>query len=1431
MPLLYFFEHVDFSEPVRIYHQGDRLDVAQREDFIANEVKRLFRPLRQVNNPDIFPWTSVHREVLHIPIADVRDLALYLFLFILYRICEYYNESVHNDNATVLFSLFTEEDAAQDHEMGVEQIRYTVDNIYTHEPALLPQSVGGRTRRSKNALVPMRVVQSIYDTILRSIGALLPGGVLNTLAMNNETLTWNGSDYSGTRIRLLNYLGTHLCLRLFFNSLRSQRRGGRWTQAIENILQAKLGTCIKSVRNKQDDMCLLYCIVIGLILKVKRNGFRAFDTRTMMLEPSEIFAKAQCLAVASDDEYDVAVCRLVQNLGLLLNVPPAAAIFYNHTDEDVDDEDEPAVPSAVPLDLDEMLDVDEEQPAVLNVEAFLARHSIHRPERPALTPPNMLQQFVIDLDKKVGTMTSIPKFREDFSEIEDMLLPLNSGVIIGIDVYGIDYNVNPHVYPLYFSSRRAKYKDDKIKILELLCVTPPDSATSHYCLIINSEKLFRLSGGKQFFSCSKCGQCFYHRKLLQSHQCPYAIARNGDVNAIPSTLIDPTINETAAKKEGGYHYSNAYVDPAIDDVVGSCPKCRLWFTDRFRYEYHMEHCLMDGISGYRHVQLVEYNPASLPMLKGVELDEEYEDKHVADKHMMYADFECSINPESGIHTFMSYGIYDWDTEEYQCGYTMEDFFTFVLDRAFGRAEQHTFIFFHNAMGYDANFILKHVLRTKEYELWGINVIMKSTNKLQKLVFYATRGEGEELQRRTIHICDSFLFLTLSLERIVQSIRKDDLEENKKNFATFFEVMKGRYPWVPDEEVDHILRKNIFPYKFFTDSSKLEVDIRDFASIFDPKQPENVKYFSERVTLGDLERTYEDNIHVLTEFRCKNTKDYHDLYLCCDVMQLADLFNRAMDILWDSHKIHLTRYIGMPSASWAAFLRHDPKMEIPLYVDTFYAEFFKSMIRGGITSAAKRYAKADIEHSIIYVDVNGLYPYVMQQYAFPCGEFKFEPRIHWDESEAATNLPKLFNDLAASGNKGMCFCVDLHIPDDVKDLTDMYPFAPEHRAIYREYYDDANENAEETGKTLKPFLKRWSDANEGGKMNEFNGLVCTLYDKEKYNVHWRLLRFYMEHGIQVKKVWFAVSFDEGFYLKGYVSKNIEIRNTRKDELGKTLYKLLGNSIYGKTFESPFKRNTFMIVRDKTKLQGMLEEGNLAAILPIEDLGWVVRMDGEDIILDKPTFIGACVCEFAKLHMYELLYDHMAHIFPDRHVGRTLERGCEMLYTDTDSFILRVRHPPELMTRIKEEDLEKDHIDPALLFGYIKEKNPALLGGIGGQIKSETGEQDFIKEFVGLRSKVYAYKTLKGKIDKRAKGTTHDAQEMQLNWETYMRALTSLENVETHNMQFERAKFGIRTIDRVKISLSVNDGKRDIMSDGIHTHAFGFYERDDPSTLSE
>lgn len=1223
---------------------------------------------------------------LSIPTHDVRDLPVYLMNYVLYALS---SQAEHEDDS--------------------QMVMFSTDNDAT----LRPIYSGGRPITIDRGRISVSNVRRIYSQLIREFAGNLPG--VET-ADDEKTLTWSGSEESGTRIRLLN-MGNDaaISIHIVFQPVHHQIPGHCWTQEIEDVIMQNISGAVVSVRNRRDNKCLLYCIIMGIIIKLKAGGSRAFGLGNVMIEDYEVYTKG---ALYFHDDMDP-ITRLIKKLSSYL--------------------------------------------------------------MPAVGEEDEIRRMVNNLDIISEEMISITGFRQYFEQIERTLIPNKE---CGIDVYGIDFGINKHVYPLYISKNRER-------VIELLCITPKDLKCSHYCVIINFDALMKKTAGKQFFSCSKCGECFYHRRLLHDHKCPIT---NGD--AIQ-----------------GCHYSCAHYDESIDIPIGYCSKCRLWFIDHFRYDYHKEHCLMEGIVGYRHVQLVQYNKPTQPFLEGEALDREAEEGHVKRRRMMYADFESSINPHTGDHTFMSFGIYEWQSETYKVGYDLGDFFDFIMEKALSGEEDHIYVYFHNAMGYDANFILRYVLSRNEYKNWGIQVIMKSTNRLQKLVFYIHDGE----QTRTIHICDTFLFLTLSLERIVGSIRKDDLRTNQENFSRFFTVFRNLYPSVSDEEIDHILRKNIFPYKFFDTADRLDTPIDEFREIFTPRE-ENLKYFSERVTLEDLDDGYSDTTHVMEVFNCQTARDYHDLYLCCDVMQLADVFDRSMRILWESHHIHLTRYLGMPSASWAAFLRHDPLMKIPLYEDTFYAEFFKNMIRGGITSAALRHAVADEEHSIIYADVNGLYPYVMQAYPFPCGKFGFL-MLNYDGARAVEWLKEQFIRFRREG-VGMCFCVDLHIPDHVKELTDMYPFAPEHRRIYSEYFTD------EATKTMTPFLKKWSEANDGETMKEFTGLVCTLYDKKNYNVHWRLLEFYMKHGVEVQKLHFAVTFSEGDYLAGYIRKNIEIRNTRKDELGKTLYKLLGNSIYGKTFESPFKRNTFEIIRDPVKLQGLMEEGNIAAIVPItadptppaaaaaapsstQPLGWIVRMDGEDIVLDKPTYIGACVCEFSKLHMYTLLYDQFMKIFPK----------CELVYTDTDSFILKVQHPPGIRG------------DPKELFDYIRTKDPTLFGSIGGQIKSETGEDDTIEEAVALRSKVYAYKTKHGHIGKRAKGTTHDAQEMQLDWDTYKQALETLVSVETRNNQFVRKVFKIASVDVFRQSLSVNDGKRDIMPDGVHTHAFGYFVRDDPSSIGD
>ena len=1265
-------ELIEWVEGLGLVDNGD-LDLSRLQDELnavrpssnALEHNRLSDPLsfasgalyrlRHGRSGGVFP-TMTSTGALNIPGQNIRDLPIYLFGFILYQL-------------------------ASMPKRGSQGISISLDD---GADVPIPNVVVA------NGKIPWGDVQDIYNQLIRSF--------INTVEETDNFITsWNGTINSGTLIKVM--LNQALKLRMRKIDLHSVQPGSKWTEKIGEVIRKACGTSVVTVMNRDDNKCLIYSLVMGMLMVATKNTL-IFGRGKTAVETHEVTGKGLYYFIPDN------ITPLIQRMRELTR-----CLFQPmYSEGDV--------------------------PALYNL--------------------------VEDIDKRAGTSVSTKRFREVFEETEKMLLPHG---ICGVDVYGIDFNINKHVYPLYVSKTREP-------LVQLLCVTPQNGDFSHYGVITNLSRLMQNTGGKQFFSCSKCGATFYHRRTLSDHNCS-AQHHPGD-----STL--------------GYHFSQKD-DTNNEPIVGSCPKCRLDFTDNFRYEYHKKHCLMEGITGYKHVQLVKYGEGAPPYLTGDKVEMEQEDKHVVNRRVVYADFESTIDPETGDHTFMTYGLYDWDRDIYYDGESLLSFLSLLELLAFEGGQEHLYVFFHNAMGYDANFILRSVLGNHYYDTWGIQVIMKSMNRLQKLVFYVKNEEGE---MRYIHICDTYLFLTLSLDRIVSSIRKRSIEENKIIFERFFTVFKRHWPFVSEEDIDHILRKNIFPYKFFTSPDKLNTPIDEFFEIFKPKE-ENLKYFSERGTIEDLAEGLEDTKQVMEVFRCTNAKDYHDLYLRCDVLQLADVFDRSMNILWESHHIHLTKYLGMPSASWAAFLRHDPNLKVQLYTDTFYAEFFKAMTRGGITSAPLRHAVADKRHSIIYLDVNGLYPHVMQAYNFPIGDFRFIA-MGYEGELCEIKLRELFANFESRGNFGMAFCVDLHITDEVKRLTDMYPFAPEHRRIYKEYFTDLDK------KELSPFLKRWSEANDNEGMKEFKGLVCTLYDKEKYNVHWRLLRFYMDHGVKVTKVWFAVSFTEGDYLAGYVRKNIQIRNTRKDELGKTLYKLLSNAIYGKTYESPIKRNTYEIIRDPVKLQGMLEEGRVAAMQAVNDSAWIVRIEGEEIVLDKPTYIGACVCEFSKLHMYTLLYDKLCTIFP----SVPGDKGCELVYTDTDSFIVRVRHPDRIGSSSND------------LFSYIRSQDPDLIGPIGGQVKSETGEEETIQEIYALRSKVYAYKTTGGHVGKRAKGTTHDAQETQLQWETYQRAFESLTSIETRNVQFVRETFKVSSIDVFRQSLSVNDGKRYICEDGTHTHAFGY-----------
>ena len=348
---------------------------------------------------------------------------------------------------------------------------------------------------------------------------------------------------------------------------------------------------------------------------------------------------------------------------------------------------------------------------------------------------------------------------------------------------------------------------DEGKHIKLLCVRY--KGLGHYLVITDMAKIMKNTAGKIFYNCSICNHAFFTRSALLAHSCDAVLSADH------------------------LQWSRYDLPPsdAENPVSGTCKKCMLKFVTPFESTFHTNHCLMEGRTGYRHVHCIPLSDCkeaddNTPVLRGVNVDLEKEECENQKCHLLFADFESSIDPETGEHTMMSYGLYDVPEKTFVIRYSLDEFVHELHEIVCLEDTGRIHVYFHNAMNYDANFILRYVLANAWCKHWSISALMKSSSRLQKLRF--TFVDDSPAHRvRTIEIGDTFLFITMSLERIVSCIRKPDLAMNMKNFKLFFTQFKKQYPWVSDWNIDQILKKNLFPYKFFTDASKLDTPIEDF----------------------------------------------------------------------------------------------------------------------------------------------------------------------------------------------------------------------------------------------------------------------------------------------------------------------------------------------------------------------------------------------------------------------------------------------------------------------------------------------------------------------------------------------------------------------------------------------------------------------------
>ena len=169
----------------------------------------------------------------------------------------------------------------------------------------------------------------------------------------------------------------------------------------------------------------------------------------------------------------------------------------------------------------------------------------------------------------------------------------------------------------------------------------------------------------------------------------------------------------------------------------------------------------------------------------------------------------------------------------------------------------------------------------------------------------------------------------------------------------------------------------------------------------------------------------------------------------------------------------------------------------------------------------------------------------------------------------------------------------------------------------------------------------------------------------------------------------------------------------------------------------------------------------------------------------------------------------------------EKYCEnlkLLYMDTDSLIMEIKTDDfyndvknDLVQEFDTSDYPKDNI-----YG-IRLVNKKVLG----KFKDELNWK-IMEEFIGLRSKLYAYKVFEdGKETKKAKGIKKNVIQKQSCFDDFRRCLLTKEAIYKKQNMFRTKKHEIYTVKQNKKSLSFYDDKRFILENGIDTLAWGHY----------
>ena len=397
-----------------------------------------------------------------------------------------------------------------------------------------------------------------------------------------------------------------------------------------------------------------------------------------------------------------------------------------------------------------------------------------------------------------------------------------------------------------------------------------------------------------------------------------------------------------------------------------------------------------------------------------------------------------------------------------------------------------------------------------------------------------------------------------------------------------------------------------------------------------------------------------------------------------------------------------------------------------------------------------------------------------------------------------------------GDTGYFVEVTLEYPEEIRDKTKSFPLCPE--------------NIDITYGMLSPYQKSVLREVYNRKSYTSRKLTATFNNREKMVLHALNLQLFLKLGMQLRKVHRVISFSQKPYMKDWVDFCTRKRSQAKTEFAKAYWKLLVNSVFGKTIENLLSQKRVKITTSQDSFVSWVKRPGYERHVIINEKICIVITTPESQKVIRPFYIGFSILEISKLIMYDFFYNILQPYFG--------VKGITCLYSDTDSLAILVKSV-NILQDLKNlsGNMDFSNLNPFHPLACVLNKAQLF------KFKEEFGLQP-ISRLCALKSKVYSFELAcnhKDGINKRGvcikcenkiftgshlnklKGIQKRTAR-EIHFQKYLSCLEK--NIALRNIihQIASKKQKLTTNVSNKISLSSFDDKRYILNCGVHSTPF-------------